>query len=315
MVDILSSTLYAVRSGNWYLLLSCINGIIPFAFAYDNINYAWYLTAMLADMSTLSDDFPEIYQEFVAGNFATQLSKVGKFSRCETDKVIEMILNRDTKIPGGTTGFSTNTNAARRWEINASYRASLRSVFHQHLQYRSSKYDHKDLSPARILKDEKDISVVLTVLSEMFINPFSELPLVSISTGIHANEKIVHDSLNALEIEKDQMNKFVDERISISSTMSSFDAIKMNKLCTFKSMNKVTTCKTKNATISFTATADLFLTIAIISQKRSIDLKSLFSYPLGPLAMSLTEADRILLHKLEKDVEPLQNTQLIVFIL
>ena len=44
---------------------------------------------MLADMSTLNDDFPEIYKEFVAGNFATQLSSVGKFSRCEKDKVTE----------------------------------------------------------------------------------------------------------------------------------------------------------------------------------------------------------------------------------
>ena len=38
MVDILLKTLYAVRSGNWYLFLSCISEIIPFAFAYDNIN-------------------------------------------------------------------------------------------------------------------------------------------------------------------------------------------------------------------------------------------------------------------------------------
>ena len=149
-------------------------------------------------------------------------------------------------------------------------------------------------------------------MSETFISPFSELPLVSISTGIQANEKIVHDSLNALEIGKDQMNKFVDERISINSTMSFFDPIKKSKLNTFKSMNKVTTCKTKSATISLTATADLFSKIAIISQKRSIDLKSLFSYPLGPLPMSLAEVDgtlkktpkSVLLHKLEKDVEP-----------
>ena len=71
------------------LLLICISETIPFVFAYDNINYARYLTAMLADMSTLNDDFPEIYKEFVAGNFATQLSSVAKFSRCEKDNVIE----------------------------------------------------------------------------------------------------------------------------------------------------------------------------------------------------------------------------------
>ena len=62
-------------------------------------------------------------------------------------------------------------------------------------------------------------------------------------------------------------------------------------------MNKVTTCKTKNATITRTATADL---------------KFLFNYPLVPLPMSLAEGDgtlkktpkSVLLHKLEKGVEP-----------
>ena len=68
---------------------------------------------MLADMSTLNY-FPEIYQEFLARDFTTQLSSAGKFSRCETNKVIEMNLNRDTKTPGETTGFSANTNVVNR---------------------------------------------------------------------------------------------------------------------------------------------------------------------------------------------------------
>ena len=75
---------------------------------------------MLVDMSTLNGDFPEIYQEFVAGNCFTHLSSVGKCDHCETNEVIEMTLNRDMKTPGGTTGFSTNTNTVKRWEIDAS---------------------------------------------------------------------------------------------------------------------------------------------------------------------------------------------------
>ena len=83
MVDILLNTLYTVRSGNWYLLLSYISEIIPFAFAYDNINYSQYLRKMLADIATLNDGFPKIYQEFAAENIATHLSSAGKFSRCD----------------------------------------------------------------------------------------------------------------------------------------------------------------------------------------------------------------------------------------
>ena len=133
---------------------------------------------MLGEMLTLESNFPEIYKEFQEGNFAAQLSDCKSFSRCETDKVIEMILNRDTKTPGGTTGFSTNINAVRRWEINSAYRADLRNCFHKHLNYEQQQDLHKDLSPSRILKDEDDVTAVLSVLRDTFIHPFSEQPLV-----------------------------------------------------------------------------------------------------------------------------------------
>ena len=124
---------------------------------------------MFSEMLTLEDDFPEIYEEFVAGNFAVQLSNDGRFSRTEPDKMIEMTLNRDTKTPGGTAGFSTNIGAVPRWEINSKYRASLRTVFHQHLDYKSN-YQHKDLAPSRICKDENDVFALTNVFLETFIN-------------------------------------------------------------------------------------------------------------------------------------------------
>ena len=58
-----------------------------------------------------------------------------------------MTLNKDTKTPGETTGFSTNIGAVQRWEINASYRAELRKVFHlQHINFNPQSYKHKDLT-------------------------------------------------------------------------------------------------------------------------------------------------------------------------
>ena len=43
-------------------------------------------------------------------SFAAQLHEKRKFSRSETDKVIEMTLNKEIKSSGGTTEFSTNIN-------------------------------------------------------------------------------------------------------------------------------------------------------------------------------------------------------------
>jgi hypothetical protein len=213
MVDTLLNTIYAVRCGNWDLLLESIREIIPFFFAYDHVNYARYMTVMLSDMLSLPEKFPKIYSEFIKGNFAAQISD-GAFSRSETDKVIEMTLNKDTKTPGGTTGFSTNSGAVKRWEINASYRAALRTCFHQHLNYQQQNYKHQDLTPSRINRDNTDISSIVQILSEVFINPFSDFPLVCISTGIIASENVSRDLLNAKEEGTKSMMKFISERLS-----------------------------------------------------------------------------------------------------
>ena len=95
-----------------------------------------------------------------------------------------MTLNKDMKTPGGTTGFSTNVGAVQRWELNASYRASLRRCIHAHLHYEQKYVKHEDLTKSKFSRDEKDVKSVYNVLSEVFIPPFSEQSLVSISTGI-----------------------------------------------------------------------------------------------------------------------------------
>ena len=91
------------------------------------------------------------------------------------------------------------------------------------------------------MKDKKDVLEILTVLLEAFVNPISELPL-SISPSIQANDRIVQDLLKASKIGKDQMKKFVDDRVGTNSKTSFFNPLKMNKLNTFKSMSNVTTC-------------------------------------------------------------------------
>ena len=92
---------------------------------------------MLGEMFSLEEQFPEVYHQCIPGNFAAELND-GVFSRAETDKVIEMTINKGTKTPGGNTGFSTNIGAVKQWKVNASYREELRSIFHQHLHISKS---------------------------------------------------------------------------------------------------------------------------------------------------------------------------------
>ena len=53
---------------------------------------------MLGDTLQLPNDFPDVYEEFMGGTFAAQLTE--NSTRIETDKVIEMTLNKGTKTPG-----------------------------------------------------------------------------------------------------------------------------------------------------------------------------------------------------------------------
>ena len=68
-----------------------------------------------------------------------------------------------------------------------------------------------------------------------------------------------------------------------------FDPIKKRKIATFATMNKIKTCKVNNKLIPLQATKDLFARISLIAQNRSIDLKAVFQFPLGPLPWSLAE--------------------------
>ena len=89
MVELLLNTTYALRTGDWLLLIECIRLILPYTLGKDRVNYARYLTAMLGDMLRLPEDFSDVYKKF---------SRFLTFLRVETDKVIEMTLKKEIKL-------------------------------------------------------------------------------------------------------------------------------------------------------------------------------------------------------------------------
>ena len=130
MIDVPLNTLYAVRTGDWTLLLECIRDIVIYAFSYDNYNYDRYLTLFLAEMIALGTDFWKVYTEFLNGNFVVQLSNFIPFGKVEPYKVISVKVNRDTKSPAGTTGFSTNGNSINRCVLTSLLRAVVCTALH-----------------------------------------------------------------------------------------------------------------------------------------------------------------------------------------
>ena len=97
--------------------------------------------------------------------------------------------------------------------------------------------------------------------------------------------------------------------------MSIFDPLKKMDLSSFSSMNKTKTWKVNSTIIPVQASKELFAKISLVAHIRSLDMRSIFKFPLGPLPWALAEpmgtlkktSKATFLHKLEGPVEPLER--------
>ena len=63
MDEIMLGLLLSTRYGDWLLHFPSIRAMIPWYFAYDEVNYARYLSYYYATMSGLLIDHPEVHQQ------------------------------------------------------------------------------------------------------------------------------------------------------------------------------------------------------------------------------------------------------------
>ena len=57
-------------------------------------------------MLNLGTSHPNIYEEFLNGNFTVHQSLMNTFRKLKTCEVIKTTINKDTKRPGDTAGIS-----------------------------------------------------------------------------------------------------------------------------------------------------------------------------------------------------------------
>ena len=89
-------------------------------------------------------------------------------------------------------------------------------------------------------------------------------------------------------LEKKKMKEFVNERLA-DQTTKFFDPITKLKLGT-STMQKTVRVQTNGKTVQFSAQSDIFAKVTLIQQRRDVDLKEVFCYPLGPVQRALADA-------------------------
>ena len=130
----------------------------------------------------------------------------------------------------------------------------------------------------------------MDLLKEVFIRPFEERGLVSLSSGIVATTDIKDELMNAYSLEKKAMDNFISEWLSENGSFDFLGPIMKLNLKRFKHIMKGIKVSVKDRIIPLKVHRDLFGQIALIMPRRSINLQNVFCYPLGPLSWALSES-------------------------
>ena len=89
MVELLLGLIRATSEGNWSMHLSSLREIVPWCFAYDNVNYARYLSAYLSEMSHLLEEHPDAFKYVSSGGLSVQLGNRNPFGRVPLTKHVK----------------------------------------------------------------------------------------------------------------------------------------------------------------------------------------------------------------------------------
>lgn len=311
MIELLLSFVRASRLGNWQLHLSCLRNMLPWFFAYDNTNYARYGTFYYCTMQMLEQTHPDLHEKLQSGHFSVQMSTSNTFGKIPEDQTIEETVNRSSKIPGGIIGKSTNVQAVNRWITTAADRAMIADNVKElaGMKAKDANWTHKEASPARIKRDEKDVKNVMEVVSNMQ-NPYQvSQDLTSISTGIKASEETERDLFAAFTMGSTLFQQFIEKRL-ISHDVDFFDTLSKQKLKTFTSQNVEKNVKVGDKNVVIKADRMFFCKLVVIAKMRDVDLYDVYSHELGPIPWAIATQNgtiykvtkSLLLEELEKNV-------------
>ena len=99
----------SLREGNFHLYVQVCDELFAWFHVMDHINYARWLPVHVRNMVQLADTHPQVYAEFLKGNFVVQKSS-HKFSLIAKDQCHEQC-NKSLQAHGGAAGLYENPEA------------------------------------------------------------------------------------------------------------------------------------------------------------------------------------------------------------
>ena len=104
----------AVRTGDWKLHLQALEVFTKYFFAHDRLNYARMVPLYLAEMDSLPATDPDVFAEFLSGNWVVNKNSNIPFCALGADHALEHV-NRSMKVQGGLVGITLNQTARNKF--------------------------------------------------------------------------------------------------------------------------------------------------------------------------------------------------------
>lgn len=282
----------SIREANFLLYVDALSTIAPWFFALDHPNYARWISVHLRDMSTLKYTHPNIYSQFMKGNFVVKKT-AHKFSAMAIDQAHEQN-NATVKGDGGAVGLTENASALRRWMVSGPEMARVIGEFETCVTHRVNKdsrhHEQTKHTQKAFARDVKALSDCIRELGNPFIEDSSDL--LVLDTRDIIDPKVV-GAVNEMEkLGSDQYNTFVSECLD-KKTKAIKDPIKRNNLPLFGRPPVHEKARSQQQISSLKNDCSLFSRLYVASQIRDGDLDNFFQYENQAWPPSLSEIGQL----------------------
>ena len=283
----------ATRERNFLLHLETTEELIKYFFAHDHLNYARLLPLYLSCMQNAKLDHPEIWLEFMKGNFCVSKS-LTPFTSIAPDHALEQE-NRSLKVKGGIVGITQNTNVLKRFFLIAPELKRLVGNFQSSfgINKTTSRKEHREIRSCkleRVMKNKKKLLDIIVHHGDPFSN--LSLDLSNIITNAVLPEGISEEILNRDQIGQQIFLQFVNERFVLAS-LSIWDPIKRRKISTFMKSNVTIELHSGDKVVKLKEERGLLQRFVIAARSRAdLDLKECIgAYEFGLIPRPLFSAD------------------------
>ena len=228
----------ATRERNFELHLEATHALIKYYFAHDHLNYARLLPVYLSCMQNTEKNHPDIWAEFLKGNFCVIKNEV-PFTSIAPDDALEQE-NRRLKVHGGVIGITQNENALKCFFLIAPELKRMWMKFEENvgIHHVLNKEKHHELQGTKLQRMNTNKARFQDIIVEHG-DPFesTSTDMMNLITHAVVPDAIAGDITNRDNVGKEIFKKFVEERLKMGN-LSPWDTIKKRKLGIFSQCNK-----------------------------------------------------------------------------